>query len=135
LQDVGQGTVVSEMGDTPSSTAESFIGQVIQLNTPQETVAGGEIWIDICTACVRCKAAEVLQKIDRRSGKILEDSSKSLKAGEVGFCKIEPQERVCVECVADFPLLGRFCIRHEDKVVAVGMVKSVVRAPIQPVYP
>jgi elongation factor 1-alpha len=94
LQDVHQGTVVSDANHSPSQTASSFVAQLIQLNAPLETKVGTELSIDICTACARCKVTALLQKIDRRSGKVLEESPASLKAGEVGFCRMEALEPV-----------------------------------------
>jgi len=65
-----------------------------QLNSGVETVAGNEVTLDICTACARCRVEALLQKIDRRSGKVLEESPTSLKAGEVGFCRLGPLQPV-----------------------------------------
>lgn len=35
----------------------------------------------------------------------------------------------------DFPLLGRFCVRQDESIVAVGMVKSVDKHPLVSKYP
>lgn len=43
--------------------------------------------------------------------------------------------QVCIEAAVDFPLLGRFCIRQDDAVIAVGMVKSVTKSTATvPIY-
>lgn len=82
-----------------------FVAQLIQLNAPLETRVGSELSIDICTACARCKVTSLLQKIDRRSGKVLEESPPALKAGEVGFCRLETLEPVRLH-IRSCPALG-----------------------------
>jgi translation elongation factor EF-1alpha len=42
---------------------------------------------------------------------------------------------VCIEAAVDFPLLGRFCVRQDESIVAVGMVKSADKHPLVPKYP
>jgi elongation factor 1-alpha len=103
MQDVHQGTVVSDANHSPSQVAKAFVAQLIQLNAPLETKVGSELAIDICTACAQCKVTALLQKIDRRSGKVLEEAPSVLKAGEVGFCRFEALEPVrapsCCSCI------------------------------------
>lgn len=43
--------------------------------------------------------------------------------------------QVCIEAAVDFPLLSRFCIRQDDTVIAVGMVKCVTKSTTTvPIY-
>ena len=77
--------------------------------------------------------AELQKKVDRRSGKVLEENASVLKAGDVAFVKLEPQEDVVIEAAADLPLMARFCVRQGSSVVAVGLVKSVEHVPFEPV--
>lgn len=89
-----QGMIVSDATVSPSTVADSFVAQLVQLNSGAETVAGAEVTLDICTACARCRVEALLQKIDRRSGKVLEEAPAALKAGEVGFCRLSPLQPV-----------------------------------------
>lgn len=111
VQDVHQGTVVSDANHSPSQTASMFVAQLIQLNAPLETKVGSELSIDICTACARCKVTSLLQKIDRRSGKVLEESPAALKAGEVGFCRMET-----LEPVRTYSISCRVCLHQHTQV-------------------
>jgi elongation factor 1-alpha len=117
--------MVSDADNTPCKVAKTFVGQVIQLHSAIDLAVGKQVSVEICTACANCQVVELLQKIDRRSGKILEERAEFLKAGEVAFCKFEPQSAMVIEATTDFAMLGRFCIRQDGHVVAVGMVKSV----------
>jgi sulfate adenylyltransferase subunit 1 (EFTu-like GTPase family) len=134
IQGVGKGTMVSRTGSSPARAASSFVAQLIHLNSPMETAVGSELLLDVCTATVPCKVLALQQKIDRRSGKVLEEEPKVLKAGDVAFVQLQPLEEVCVEASAEFPLLGRFAVRLGGQVVAVGMVKSVEHAPFTAVH-
>lgn len=74
---------------------------------------------------VAVKFAEILTKVDRRSGQELEKYPKALKNGDAGFVKMIPTKPMCVESFADYPPLGRFAVRDMRQTVAVGVVKAV----------
>ena len=84
--------------------------------------------INCHTAHVACKFAEFVGKIDRRSGKVVEENPKSLKAGEAATIRIIPVKPMCVESFMDYPQLGRFVVRDQKKTVAVGIIRSVEKA-------
>ena len=107
-----QGMIVCEATGSPSAVAESFVAQLVQLNSGVETVAGNEVTLDICTACARCRVEALLQKIDRRSGKVLEESPTSLKAGEVGFCRLGPLQPVSPPLCGARQLCFCICCLH-----------------------
>ena len=63
--------------------AAGFTAQVIILNHPGQISAGYAPVLDCHTAHIACKFAELKEKIDRRSGKKLEDGPKFLKSGDL----------------------------------------------------
>jgi elongation factor 1-alpha len=65
------------------------------------------------------------KKIDRRSGKKLEDNPKFVKSGDAAIVKMIPSKPMCVEAFSDYPPLGRFAVRDMRQTVAVGVIKSV----------
>uniref|UniRef100_A0A8C1FYJ0 Eukaryotic translation elongation factor 1 alpha 2 n=4 Tax=Cyprininae TaxID=2743694 RepID=A0A8C1FYJ0_CYPCA len=69
--------------------------------------------------------AELKEKIDRRSGKKLEDNPKSLKSGDAAIVDMIPGKPMCVESFSQYPPLGRFAVRDMRQTVAVGVIKSV----------
>jgi len=81
--------------------------------------------LDCHTAHIACKFAELLEKVDRRSGKTIEDAPKFLKSGEAAMVKMIPSKPMCVEKFADYPPLGRFAVRDMRQTVAVGVIKEV----------
>ena len=83
VKDIKRGNVAGEQGkDSPKETA-SFKAQVIILNHPGQIQAGYAPVLDCHTAHVACKFKELLEKIDRRSGKKLEDSPAHVKSGRI----------------------------------------------------
>ena len=102
--------------------------QVIVLNHPGEIHAGYAPVLDCHTAHIACKFNELLEKIDRRSGKKLEDNPKMVKSGDAAIIQLVPSKPMCVESFSDYPPLGRFAVRDMKQTVAVGVIKGVEKA-------
>jgi len=83
--------------------------------------------LDCHTSHIACKFAELLEKIDKRSGKAIETNPKNVKSGDAAIVKLEPSKPMCVEAFTDYPPLGRFAVRDMRQTVAVGVIKSVVK--------
>ncbi|KAB1703950.1 hypothetical protein FNE61_29020, partial [Klebsiella pneumoniae] len=99
--------------------------QVIILNHPGQISQGYAPVLDCHTAHIACKFAELKEKIDRRSGKKLEDNPKALKSGDAAIVEMIPGKPMCVESFSTYPPLGRFAVRDMRQTVAVGVIKSV----------
>ena len=95
------------------------------MNHPGEIHAGYTPVLDCHTAHIACKFDTLLEKIDRRSGKKLEDNPNMVKSGDSCMVKLVPSKPMCVETFAEFPPLGRFAVRDMRRTVAVGVIKSV----------
>ena len=81
--------------------------------------------LDCHTAHIACKFAEILEKVDRRTGKSTEDAPKFIKSGDAAIVKLIPSKPMCVEPFAEFPPLGRFAVRDMRQTVAVGVIKVI----------
>jgi len=125
IKDVKRGMVTSDSKNDPAKEAKSFLAQVIVLNHPGEIHAGYQPVLDCHTAHVACKFSEIREKIDRRSGKVLEENPKMVKTGDAAMINLIPSKPMCVESFADYPPLGRFAVRDMRQTVAVGIIKSV----------
>ena len=82
--------------------------------------------LDCHTSHVPCRFDEILHKVDRRSGKALDEPVTSLKTGDSAMVKLVPKKPLCVDTFARFPPLGRFAVRDMKTTVAVGVVKEIV---------
>merc|ERR1712121_263633 len=125
IKDIKRGMVTSDSKSDPAKEAKSFLAQVIVLNHPGEIHAGYQPVLDCYTAHVACKFAELRQKIDRRSGKVLEEEPKMVKTGDAAMVNLLPSKPMCVEAFSDYQPLGRFAVRDMRQTVAVGIIKSV----------
>jgi len=125
IKDIKRGMVTSDSKNKPAKEAASFNAQVIILNHPGEVHAGYQPVLDCHTSHIACKFAELEQKIDRRSGKALEENPKCLKSGDSAIVLMVPSKPMCVEPFAEFPPLGRFAVRDMRQTVAVGVIKGV----------
>jgi len=128
VKDLKRGFVTSDSKQDPARGATDFTAQVIVLNHPGQIQAGYSPVVDCHTAHIACKFAELLTKIDRRTGKEIEASPKFVKSGDSCIVKMVPSKPMCVEAFADYAPLGRFAVRDMKQTVAVGVIKSVNKA-------
>jgi len=128
IKDIKRGMVTSDSKNDPAKESKAFVAQVIVLNHPGEIHAGYQPVLDCHTAHVACKFAELKTKIDRRSGKVLEENPKMVKTGDAAMINLIPSKPMCVESFADYPPLGRFAVRDMRQTVAVGIIKSVEKS-------
>jgi len=95
------------------------------LNHPGQIHSGYAPVLDCHTAHIACKFAEITEKIDRRSGKKLEDNPSHVKKGDAAIVNMVPSKPMCVESFSEYPPLGRFAVRDMKQTVAVGVIKGV----------
>jgi len=127
VKELRRGFVASDSKRDPAIAVDSFEAQVIVLNHPGQVSNGYSPVLDCHTAHVACKFANIKQKMDRRSGKVLEEAPKFVKSGDACMVDLEPSKPMCVESFQEYPPLGRFAVRDMRQTVAVGVIKSVVR--------
>jgi len=130
VKEIRRGNVCGDSKNDPPKETDNFMAQVIIMNHPGEIHAGYSPVLDCHTAHIACKFSELLKKIDRRSGKEIEDAPKLLKSGEAAYVLMNPSKPMCVETFADYPPLGRFAVRDMKQTVAVGVVKEVTKKAI-----
>merc|ERR1712198_664511 len=124
VKDIKRGYVTSDSKNTPATGVSDFTAQVIVLNHPGQVSNGYSPVLDCHTAHIACKFAEILEKVDRRTGKSTEDAPKFIKSGDAAIVKLLPSKPMCVEPFAEFPPLGRFAVRDMRQTVAVGVIKA-----------
>jgi elongation factor 1-alpha len=56
------------------------------------------------------------------------DTNISIIGGDAAIVKMVPSKPMCVEAFTEYPPLGRFAVRDMRQTVAVGVIKSVVKA-------
>jgi len=131
VKDIKRGNVASDSKNDPAFGAKNFTAQVIVLNHPGEIGNGYSPVLDCHTAHIACKFEELIEKIDRRSGKKMEDFPKKVKSGDAAIVRMKPSKPMCVEAFSKYAPLGRFAVRDMRQTVAVGVIKSVEKEEIK----
>jgi len=128
VKDIRRGNVASDSKNDPAQESASFNAQVIVMNHPGQISNGYSPVLDCHTAHIACRFNNILQKIDRRSGKVLEENPKFIKSGDAAMVEMIPTKPMCVESFNEYPPLGRFAVRDMRQTGAVGVVKTVEKS-------
>jgi len=123
-KDLGRGDVAGPT-DNPPTVAEDYTGQVMVIQHPSAITVGYTPVIHTHTAQVACRFDEILQKLDQRSGQVIEEKPDFVKKGESMIAKLVPLKPMVIESYKEFPQLGRFAVRDMGMTVAVGIVQKV----------
>jgi elongation factor 1-alpha len=124
--DIHRGDVVGHP-DNPPTVAKEFIGQIIVINHPTAIAQGYTPVLHAHTATVATTFAELLQKIDPRTGQVVEEKPSFLKTGDGAIVKFKPLKPLVIEPFSQIPQLGRFAIRDMGMTIAVGVVKEITQ--------
>jgi len=111
--------------DNPPTVAKEFIGQIIVIHHPTAIAQGYTPVLHAHTATVACEFAELLQKLDPRTGQVVEEKPAYLKEGDGAVVRFRPVRPVSVETYSDFPPMGRFAIRDMGTTIAAGIIKEI----------
>lgn len=123
-KNIRRGSVVGHP-DNPPIVVKEFLAQIVVLNHPTAIAPGYQPVVHCHTAQVACTIAEILKKIDPKTGQVIEENPQYIKNGDVAIVKMIPTQPMVVEKVSEFPGLGRLAIRDMGKTVAAGMVIDV----------
>ena len=127
VKELHRGMVASDATKDPATGVKQFEAQVIVMNHPGKIFSGYTPVLDCHTAHVACRFDNIKEKMDRRTGKIIEENPKFVKTGDACLVDMKPTKPFCVESFTDCPPLGRFAVRDMRKTVAVGVIKSIER--------
>jgi len=131
VKDLKRGNVASDMNNNPAAQVENFTAQVIVMNHPGVIAPGYSPVLDCHTAHVACKFDKLLTKIDKRTGKTVEENPGNIKNGEAALIELVPTKPMCVETYKEFPPLGRSAVRDMKQTVAVGVIKKTQKKEIK----
>merc|ERR1711981_857892 len=127
VTDIKRGYVASDSKNDPCRNTTMFLAQVIVLNHPGQISNGYAPVLDCHTAHIACKFDKIRSKIDKRTGKVMEEEPKFVKSGDAAMVELIPQKPMVVEVFSAYPPLGRFAVRDMKQTVAVGVIKETTR--------
>ena len=125
--DIRRGDVAGHP-DKPPTVVREFIGQIIVIYHPTAIAAGYTPVMHAHTAQVACRFVELLQKIDPRTGQVIEEKPSFLKTGDSAIVRFQPLKPVVLEVYSEIPQLGRFAIRDMGTTIAAGVVREITQA-------
>jgi len=103
VKELKRGYVTSDTKRDPAKEAENFKAQIIVLNHPGQIANGYSPVLDCHTAHIACRFETITEKIDRRSGKVLEENPKFIKAGDAARVILLPKKKMVVETFKEYP--------------------------------
>uniref|UniRef100_A0A8D0PG58 Elongation factor 1-alpha n=1 Tax=Sus scrofa TaxID=9823 RepID=A0A8D0PG58_PIG len=103
IKDIRRGNVTGDSKNDPPLEVGSFLAQGIR----NHQGTGYSPVLDCHTAHIACKFAELREKLDKRSGKKLEDNPRALRSGDAGLVQMIPSKPMCVESFSEYPPLGK----------------------------
>ncbi|MDD3159675.1 MAG: translation elongation factor EF-1 subunit alpha [Candidatus ainarchaeum sp.] len=123
-EDMARGDVVGPVTNPPT-VVKSFTAQIVVLNHPTAIPVGYTPVFHLHTAQVSMTLTELKKKLNPKTGEVLEENPKFLKAGDAAIVKITPTKPICAEKFSEFPQMGRFAIRDMGQTVAAGIILDV----------
>lgn len=119
-----RGYVCGDSANDPPTAVEDFVAHVVVVNHPGEIKNGYMPVLDCHTSHVACRFAEIIAKVNRKTGKETEMAPKSIKKNDSAYVRMEPAKPLCVEPFSAYQPLGRFAVRDMRQTVAIGVIKS-----------
>ncbi|RLI38292.1 elongation factor 1-alpha, partial [Candidatus Bathyarchaeota archaeon] len=104
-----------------------FIGRIIVIWHPTSIAAGYTPVLHAHTAHVACRFAELMARIDPRTGQVVEEKPSFLKTGDGAVVRFQPLKPVVLEEYRKIPELGRFAIRDMGQTIAAGVVQEITQ--------
>ena len=127
VKDIKRGNVTGDAKNDPPQQTGKFTAQVIVLDHPNQIMAGYTPVLDCHTSHIACRFNQLLELMDKRTGKAIEANPKFIKSGQAAICEMIPSKPMCVEAFSKYAPLGRFAVRDMRKTVAVGVIKTTYR--------
>jgi peptide chain release factor subunit 3 len=92
-------------------------GSIMHAHTTREEVTIAVIYV---------LRQEILHKIDKKTKRKSKHAPPFMRQGDVCIVRIEGTRNICLESYEDYPQLGRFTLRDENRTVAVGKILKLI---------
>jgi elongation factor 1-alpha len=135
IRDIQRGSVISDPSNDPARICRSFIAQVLVLSHPKKIKEGYTPLLFCHTAHIPCRFDKLLSTIDRKTGAVIEEDPEFIMNGDCALVRMVPKIQLVVETFAEYPKFGRFAVRDSNRIVAVGIIKSVEKLKAGEVFP
>jgi len=122
--DIHRGDVAGPPNNPPT-VAKEFLGQIIVIHHPTAIAQGYTPVLHAHTTTMATTFAELVKKVDPRTGQVVEEKPSFLKTGDGAIVKFRPLRPIVLEPYSEIPEIGRFAIRDMGTTIAAGVVKEI----------
>ena len=112
----------------PPAVAKEFTARIAVLQHPTAVAAGYTPVFHAHTAQVACQITEISQKLDPKTGEVIEEKPEFIKKGDMATIKVTPTKPMVIEKAAVLPQLSRFAVRDMGMTIAAGVCVDLVPA-------
>ncbi len=119
---------VAGLPSSPPTVASEFVARIAVLQHPTAIAVGYTPVFHVHTAQVACQITEIINKLDPRTGQVVEEHPQFIKKGDMATIRVKPTKPLVIEKVSDIPQLARFAIRDMGMTIAAGVCIDVVKA-------
>lgn len=123
--EIKRGDVAGSPSDPPT-VVEEFTGKVIILESDAYITPGFTPLFHCQSGHVPGEIIELKQKVDPKSGEVVEENPEFLRKGEAGVVQVKPFKPMVMEKASEIPQLGRFAVRHGGKTIAAGICMDLI---------
>ncbi len=113
---------------SPPTVAKEFTARIAVLQHPTALTAGYTPVFHTHTTQVACTISEITQKLDPKSGQVIQEKPEFIKKGDMATIKVIPTKPMVIEKAAEFPQLSRFAVRDMGMTIAAGVCIDIVPA-------
>jgi elongation factor 1-alpha len=114
--------------DKPPAVTMEFTAKMVVLAIPTDIAPGFTPLFHCHAAHAPGRFSEILQKIDPKTGGVMEEKPKTLKKGEAGVVKVSLLKPIVIEKASDISEMSRFAVRHSGQTIAAGICVDLVPA-------
>jgi len=112
----------------PPTVVKEFTARIAVLQHPTAVTAGYTPVFHAHTAQVACTITEITQKLDPKTGQVLEEKPEFIKRGDMATIKVTPTKPMVLEKASELPQLSRFAIRDMGMTIAAGVCVDLIKA-------
>jgi elongation factor 1-alpha len=112
----------------PPTVAKEFTARIAVLQHPTAIAAGYTPVFHAHTAQVACTISEITQKLDPKTGQVIQEKPEFIKKGDMATIKVVPTKPMVIEKASEIPQLSRFAVRDMGMTIAAGVCIDIVPA-------
>ena len=105
-----------------------FTARIAVLQHPTAITAGYTPVFHAHTTQVACSISEIMQKLDPKTGAVVQDKPEFIKKGDLATIKVVPTKPMVLEKASEIPQLSRFAVRDMGMTIAAGVCIDLVKA-------